>query len=232
MKQSKSSIRLIGTLLLGFFSFSVGAQTLDAPALPGVGDKWTYRFHNKGDKREPYLYSNQIKTIDGDSAWVYSETNETNARYPRSVWRQEMRSAEFVERFEFDEAAANGAGKSIVNRAKNDKWLQFPLAVGKKYTVKRHWDNGNGFDEFTAEVQATEKVKVEGGEFDSYRIRFTGFWNQRVGGNYSGRSENIFWYAPEVKGVVKWLYTNRNSGGSAWNDMTTELVKWEPSVAK
>jgi hypothetical protein len=108
--------------------------------------------------------------------------------------------------------------------------LQFPLTVGKEYKVKRNWDNGRGFDEYTAQVQAFEKIKVEAGEFDSYRIKYSGFWNQRQGGNYSGRTELLFWYAPAAKGTVRVNYSNRTSNGAAWNDVVTDLVKWEPGV--
>ena len=231
MKQSIPAIRLAAALLLGSIVPVAGAQTLDAPMAPVAGDKWTYQFHNKGDKREPYQYSHQVKAVDGPSAWLQGESREPNARRPRYVWRHDIARNEGVELFEPDDAAPHGAGTRVVDRTKIDGWLQFPLAVGKKYTVKRAWDNGRGFDEYSAEVQAFEKVKVEGGEFDSYRIRFAGFWNQREGGSYSGRSEHVVWYAPMAKTVVKWNYTNRTSSGGPWNDTATELVKWEPGAA-
>lgn len=226
------SVRLATVLLLGALSAGSGAQTLDAPVAPVVGDKWTYQHLNKGDKREPYQYSHQVKAVDGTSAWIHGESKEPNAPRPRYVWRQDVPRSENVELFEPDDAAPNGAGKRVADRTKIDGWLQFPLAVGKKYTVKRTWDSGRGFDEYTAEVQAFEKVKVEAGEFDAYRIRYAGFWNQRDGGNYSGRSEILMWFAPAAKAAVKWNYNNRTSNGASWNDTVTELVKWEPGAAR
>lgn len=232
MKRAYRSTTLGVALVLSVFAFGVGAQTLDAPAAPEVGDKWTYRYHNKGDKREPYLYVNEVKARDGASAWVYGESQQPNANPPKYVWRVDLAKAAYVERFAFDAAAANGAGARLANRQANDSWLQFPLAVGKSYKVKVTWDDGKGFDEYTAEVQAFEKIKVEAGEFDAYRVRYSGYWNRRDGGNYSGRAEQVGWYAPVVKGTVKWSYTNRSSNGGPWNDTTTELVKWEPGPAK
>ena len=232
MKLSTLTARLGAVLLLGAIVCSVGAQTLDVPAAPMVGDKWTFRYHNTGDKKEPYLYFNEVKSTDGASTWIYGESQEPNSRLPKFVWRLDMTKAAFVERFEFDPAAANGAGKIDADRKANDSYLQFPLAVGKKYKVKTHWDNGKGFNEYTAEVEAFEKVKVEAGEFEAYRIKYSGFWNRRVDGNYSGRTEQVNWYAPAVRGSVKWIYTDRNSNGSSWNNSTTELIKWEPSAAK
>jgi hypothetical protein len=232
MTLSIQTVRLSATLLLAAITCGAAAQTLESPIAPVVGDKWTYQNHNKGDKREPYLYSNQVKAIDGASAWIQGESKETNARLPRYVWRHDVAKAENIELFEPDDAAANGAGKRVVDRSKNDALLQFPLAVGKKYKVKRNWDNGRGFDDLEAEVQAFEKIKVAAGEFDSYRIRYTGFWNQREGGNYTGRMEHMVWYSPAAKSTVKWHYTNRTSNGGSWNDVLTELVKWEPGAAK
>ncbi|MCZ4314424.1 hypothetical protein O4H66_13515 [Comamonadaceae bacterium G21597-S1] len=231
MQLSIPAVRLATALLLGAIVSGAGAQTQEGPMAPVIGDKWTYQFHNKGDKREPYQYSHQVKAVDGPSAWILGESKEPNARRPRYVWRYDVPKGEVVELFEPDDAAPQGAGKRVVDRAKVDAWLQFPLSVGKKYTVKRAWDNGRGFDEYTAEVQAYEKVKVEGGEFDSYRIRFAGFWNQREGGSYAGRSEHLVWYAPAAKTTVRWQYTNRTSNGGSWNDTLTELVKWEPGAA-
>ena len=145
--------------------------------------------------------------VDGSSAWIHGDYIEPKDRWPRYVWRQDVASVENVERFMFDESAANGAGKRTIDRAKADRWLRFPLAVGKKYTVKRPWDNGQGFDELTANVQAYERVKVDGVEFDSYRIQYAGSWNQRTGENATGRVETLVWYAPEVKGFVSWQNT-------------------------
>ncbi len=231
-------IRLTGYLHVGaalgacIVAFAAVAQTVDAPPAPTVGDKWTYRYHNKGDKREPYLYTQEVKFSDGASAWLHGDSQEPNARRPKYVWRVDVAKAAFVERFELDPAATNGAGKRVTDRQANDSWLQFPMAVGSKFKVKSNWDNGQGFDEYTAEVQAFEKVKVEAGEFDAYRIKYSGYWNQRQGGNYSGRAEQTTWYAPAVKGSVKWNYSNRTGNGQAWNDTYTELVKWEPGAVK
>ena len=218
--------------LWGFFAAAAWAQSVDIPPPLAIGDKWTFRFHNKGDKREPFLFSNEVKSVEPAVAWVYGESQETNSQNPKYVWRIDTNKFEFVERFQFDPAAPNGAGKLQVDRKANDAMLQLPLQVGKKYTVKSKWDNGRGFDELTAEVQAFEKIKVEAGEFDVFRIKYSGFWNQREGGSYSGRIERMSWFAPAVKQSVKTVSSSRTSDGRPWNDFVTELVKWEPGAAK
>ncbi len=232
MSQLPLATRVCASLLAAVTAFGAWAQTLEAPTNPEVGDKWTYRFHNKGDKREPYLYNNQVRFLDADSAWTYGESQENPAQVTTSVWRFDLKRAAYVERFNSDPAAANGAGKRTIDRTSSDGALQFPLAVGKRFRVKFNWDNGRGFDELDAEVQAFEKIKVDGGEFDAYRIKYSGFWNQREGVNYSGRVERTNWYAPAVKGLVKFTYINHQRNGLVWNDTVTELVKWEPAAPK
>lgn len=207
----------------------VMAQTVDSPPPMEVGDKWTYRFTNTGDKREPYTYTNEVKAIDGTSTWIYGETNQPNSRFPKYVNRYDTKSAELVEILEFDPAAPNGAGKRRVDRQANDKSLQFPLSVGLTYTVKQKWDNGNGFTEYKAEVQAYEKVKVEAGEFDAFRIKYTGFWNNTRPQSYTGRAEWIRWYSPIAKNTVKSEYLDRQGNNQLWNQNVNELVKWEPA---
>ena len=202
---------------------------MDAPPLMEVGDKWTARFHNKGDKREPYLFTNEVKAVDSTSAWICSETQEPNAQRPRALWRYDLKRADFLERFEFDPAAPNGAGNRLLNRQPNDDNLRFPLSVGKKYSVKSHWDNGEGYTELKAEVQAFEKVKVEAGEFDAYRIKYEGWWTRTKNGNFSGRAESTQWYAPTVKRLIKSEFFDRTTGGQIWTQNTFELVKWEPA---
>lgn len=150
------------TVACSLIGAGVMAQTVDSPTME-VGDKWTFRFTNTGDKREPYTYTNEVKAVDGTSAWIYGETKQPNARNPKYVNRYETKSLELIEIFEFDQAAPNGNGKRLVDRQANDRSLQFPMSVGLTYTVKQKWDNGNGFTEYKAEVQAYEKVKVEAG---------------------------------------------------------------------
>ena len=221
------SIRFWSAVCGSLLSGVVWAQTVDAPPVVSVGDKWTYRFHNIADKREPYLFTNEVKSLDGESAWIYADSMDPGAQPAKSIWRMDLRRAEFVERFEFDPAAQNAAGKPLVDRRANDISLQFPLAVGKKYKVKQNYDNGTGFTEYNAEVEAMEKVKVEAGEFDTYRIKYTGFWTTRAGRSFSGRSELTRWYAPVVKAFVKSEFSNRTTDFQPWNHNKTELVKFE-----
>ena len=228
MYKSCALLRVWVACAVILYSQGASAQTIETPPVLDVGDKWTYRFHNIGDNREPYQFSSAVSAVDGTSAWIYGEDQRTNAQPPKWVWRMDLKRHEFLERFDFDPAAKNGAGKRTTDRKVDDS-LQFPLSVGKKYSVKQNWDNGNGYTEYKAEVQAFEKVRVAAGEFDAFRIKYEGFWNQRVGGTFSGRAEWTRWYAPAVKGNVKSEFFDRTAQNQRWNQNATELVKWEPA---
>ncbi len=229
MFQVHLSHKVSNAVAITLVTISSWAQTIDTPPAVEVGDKWTTRFHNIGDKREPYLLTTEVKSIDGTSAWLYGESQQPNAQPPKYVWRFDLKRAESLERFEFDAAAPNGAGKRLVDRRANDDSLQFPLSVGKKYAVKQNWDNGKGFTEYKAEVQALERVRVEAGEFDAYRIKYVGFWTNTDGRSYSGRAEWTRWYAPSVKTTVKSEFFDRTTDNRTWNQNTSELVKWAPA---
>lgn len=221
--------KLLVALACSLITVAAWAQKMEAPPTMAVGDKWTYRFHDKGNKRDPYIYTNEVKTVDATSAWLYGETQEPNARTPKFVWRYDARRAAFVERFDFDATAANGAGARTRNTQSDDDLLQFPLEVGKKYPAKFAFPNREGYTEYKAEVEAFEKIKVEAGEFDAFRIKYAGWWTRTANGSGTGRAEFTVWYAPTVKAIVKREFMDRNQGGQLWNNQTTELVKWEPT---
>ncbi len=47
MKKSIRSTRFGVVLFAGAMAFGASAQNLEASPAPEVGDKWTYRFHNR-----------------------------------------------------------------------------------------------------------------------------------------------------------------------------------------
>ena len=210
------------------FVSTAWAQKADAPA-PEVGDKWTYKFTNIGDKREPTSFFNQVMHVDNQSAWLYGETTNTQAGNPQFAWRYDLKRAGSMERFQIDLNSSNKLGRRDRNNQPNDDWLKFPMEVGKEWTVKVIWNNGQGHDDYKVKVDAFEKIKVQAGEFDAYKVVFKGYWNQATGGN--GRAEQVIWYAPQAKREVKRTYENRTPGGQRWNHEETELTKWEPKAA-
>lgn len=225
-------IRAISLVLATALGSTVWAQKADAPA-PEVGDKWTYKFTNIGDKRDPTSFFMQVMHVDNQSAWLYGESTDTQAISPQFAWRYDLKRAGLMERFLIDLTSNNKLGVRNTNNQPNDDSLKFPLEVGKEWAVKENWTNAegvSGFTEYKAKVEAFEKIKVAAGEFDVYKVSFKGFWNQRVGGSWSGRAERVIWYAPLAKMDVKRTSETRHSQGGPWNKNETELIKWEPKA--
>ena len=110
----------------------------------------------------------------------------------------------------------------------NDDTLKFPLEVGKEWSVKEAWGNGQGYTDYKAKVESLEKIKVEAGEFEVFKVTLKGYWTRTADGSGSGRAERVIWYSPQIKRDVKRSYEDRNQGGSRWNQNETELTKWEP----
>jgi hypothetical protein len=112
-----------------------------------------------------------------------------------------------------------------------DDFLQFPLSVGKKYSVKETY--ASGFNKFDVEVVAFEKIKVEAGEFEAFWVKYSGFWAGTSGeaSGYSGQVGLTQYYAPAAKRVIKRSFFTRLTNGSLWAQSSSELVKWEPKAA-
>jgi hypothetical protein len=76
-----------------------------------------------------------------------------------------------------------------------------------------------------------EKIKVEAGEFEAYRINFDGWWTREdVIPAVSGQAHEVMYYAPSAKRVVKFELNNRATNGRLWDSITEELIKWEPKA--
>lgn len=228
--------KILGQLvLIGSIACSIQpglhAQTLEAQPTFEVGDKWTYRYHNTGDRKEPYLFTNQTYKSEGGSGWLYVEFQNNESPRKQAVHRYDYKRADVKERFDFNATKPTQLGKRYGNSQPADDWIQFPLTVGKKYEIKFDWDNGEGNNKYDVEVQSFEKVKTAAGEFDAYRIKASGWWTRTSNGSGSGRAEQVIHYAPSVKRVVKWDYFDRSGNGSTWNANNTELVKYEPKAA-
>ncbi len=219
-------------LLTGVLPVANG-QTLEAHPVFEVGDKWTYSYQNKGDRKEPYTYTNQVYALDAESAWLYGESQEPNARRAQYHLQYDFKRARVVEGFNFVAQKPKVAGSQYSNSRPADDQIQLPLQVGKKYNVNWDWntDSGNaGYDEYKAEVEAMERVKVPAGEFETYRIKLSGWWTCKSGCNGNGRVERQYWWSPDAKRVVKETYQNWGNRG-LWNNTETVLVKWEPKAA-
>lgn len=106
-------------------------------------------------------------------------------------------------------------------RTGDPRFLDFPLAVGKKWSFKFEQKNNASPNttrwQYDAEVVAAEKVKVPAGEFEAFKIRYRGYWDGSGGGNGSATLTN--WYAPAARATV------RSEFAIGRNDWVNELVE-------
>lgn len=197
-----------------------------------VGDKWTFRYSNLGDKKEPVTYTHQAISSKNDSAWIYGESQDPNARRSKYILQFDYKRAKNVEGFEFKPTEPNKAGSRYGNWQPQNDVVSLPLEVGKKFKFDEEYSNGNGTNEYTATVEAFEKVKTEAGEFEAYRIKYSGWWNSKTssGEGISGKLEMMRWWSPAVKREVKISFKSWTGRGKVWGDNETELVKWEPKA--
>ena len=208
------------------------AQELETQPEFDVGDKWTFRYQNLGDRKEPYLYSEQaFKSADG-SGWLYHDESENpSTTRKQSIARYDYKRGDIKEIFNFKPNNPKVPGSRFVNWQAIDDRIQFPIAVGKKYSLRVDWANDDGHTKSDVEIVAIEKIKIEAGEFDAYRIKLRGWWNRTSTNSNSGKVEETLWFSPAAKRIVKREYIDYRSNGSAWNRNTSELVKWEPKAS-
>nr|WP_316642539.1 hypothetical protein [uncultured Roseateles sp.] len=104
--------------------------------------------------------------------------------------------------------------------------LQFPLAVGKRWTHSNSYDHascGKTTTELRNQVVGWEEVKVPAGTFRALRIDSEGTWRNRCA---SDRSQYKFWYVPKVKWLVRsesWIY----AGGRVFEGLIRELTEYQ-----
>lgn len=85
----------------------------------------------------------------------------------------------------------------------------FPLQVGKAVSFNRRWAGEAWHDRI--EVQATERVTVPAGTFDTFVLLRV---SEQIGGEW--RAEQRTWYAPELGWVVKFEGYNNQGAGERW----------------
>lgn len=234
MKKTLNS-KVLLQALIGFALFQSLANAeppaLDTNPLFEVGDKWTYSFQNIGDKKQPETYSHQAFKSDTDSGWIFGESDNPSASRKNYVLRYDYKRGDRMEGFNFDPSKADFRGKRYGNWMPGEDKIQFPLSVGKEYKFREEWSNGDGNTAYDVKVEAYEKIKVPAGEFDAYRIKFSGWWQRTTGQTASGRASMTQWFSPEAKRVIKIEYMDKTSGNQTWNQNITELAIWEPRAA-
>ena len=108
-----------------------------------------------------------------------------------------------------------------------EKALNFPLFVGKKWQDHHQGEGPDGIVrnfQNTWEVKAVETVEAPAGTFSAFKIH-----RSFTAANMRHTREQYYWYAPEVKIVVKMLHLGefRNKQGvTVFND----LMSYQPAA--
>lgn len=214
----------------------VHAQSLEAPKLD-VGDKWTYAYEDLGEHQEPYTYTNQVFKADGESGWLYGESQASKPWRKSWVMRYDFQRGGVTEFFEYNAPSRSNPhpvqpGPRYSERLTMDDDIQYPLFVGKTYKVDWPSVNGSSAFQFDVTVESFEKVTTPAGEFDAYKLKFVGRWQRVIGTErYIGSARRVSWVAPAVKRIVRTEYQDRNIYNNLANRSVEELVKWEPKTA-
>lgn len=79
------------------------------------------------------------------------------------------------------------------------KYLDFPLAVEKRWESKTTWRANPGFYENRMEVIGVEEITVPAGKFSAFKIR----WRQ-TNSVKNFAKEGVYWYIPECRAIGRW----------------------------
>ncbi len=195
-----------------------------------VGDRYVYRFHNKGDKHEPVEQWQQVLRINGSDAWMYAFDGRANITRAEWLIRWDQKRAKSAETFNINLSNANGQGSRIGNFQPFDDAIQLPVTEGKTYKVKWDWNSGNGYDEYTMTVGPLKKHTVTAGEFWAYEVVGKGWWNCTRECTGSGRLERREVWSPEIGRMIRQVQQSWNGRNSLWNNNEWELTQWQPAV--
>jgi len=150
--------------------------------------------------------------------WEYKVTREglpaLSDQLDSGVYRVEFKKGEI----EADEVFW-GARASIYNSLSEQKWFNFPLHVGKKWSFRYFWERARGggtwqYPELV--VDGLETVTTPAGTFKAFKIT-----------REEGQRSYIYWYSPGTKSVVNFYYKREHLGTGEITKITWELTAYK-----
>ncbi|MGH8669383.1 MAG: hypothetical protein ACREUH_09135, partial [Burkholderiales bacterium] len=194
------------------------ADVLASP-LPKVGDWWTYKARdiNRDERR-------QVQDI-------IEVRGVTEGGILEAAGRGLTEPGQWV----------HGAGPYVVGSVQGALLFSPHIGAFQKLKVGDRWEDvkfsrlrfceGDNVCQFTATVQAEERIGVEAGQFDAFRIEVHLVWETAAGrgfrGGQRGQRHYTVWYAPAAKRAVK--VTSREGAGEASfePEVDLELIAYE-----
>jgi hypothetical protein len=167
------------------------------------------------------------QTVDGGKAWIL----ETYVHTDRKLWRLYDSQTGFYEATrKYDPSKTNLRGAQTLSPARESR-LQFPLAIGKSYSIVENWPNGLGSNKLDLKVKSTEKINTAAGEFEVWRIAFSGTFAHFTDAEQHGDAKGEFWYSPLVKRIVKSEAKDYFKGRAVHHEVI-ELLEWRDGQKK
>jgi hypothetical protein len=164
--------------------------------------------------------------------WQFAVWYEVRSTQPSREWTVVAVDGDTIRAVENGEplvlTRALGVRDSPRDSLSNPRPLDFPLAVGKRWTYSSEWKfkpkQSNGGMDVEVEVVAYERVQVVAGEFDAFKLRALERLRgtSPMGSLYAGETTRTYWYAPQVRAIVRMESRNPYLGPS-----TVELVSFE-----
>jgi hypothetical protein len=166
------------------------AEGADKPALE-VGDRWDWQHRNVIANQKDYTLIHDVIAV---------SANEVRIRV-----RKKGTTVSFIQTFTPE---LNPLDTGEAKWSPNLERFSFPLVPGKKWNItcdKMIIISGkHGVFHGKAEVSGPEKITVEAGEFQAYKIALTLTGESADENAVTGRTDENFWYAPEVRNCVKY----------------------------
>ena len=203
------------------FVFVVGCATFPAgpPAgvftadvgFPPLGTKWLYR---RVDQR-------------GTTGTTMFTVLEEGTYQGKPVYRVDVGGLDI---YIYDKATANKmalirGGKELFASLPHDGALSWPLWVGKSWTATYTWyDREYGLTErdvnISWKVEAYEDVETPAGRWKAFRLHMS---------SRGGTVLSIFWYAPEVRFVVKAVHEQTSRHPLGYGKRVDEVIEYHPA---
>lgn len=222
-----------GSLLLaacGTTSSKMAYQPKSAPAIKAsaesssspvpqpvlhVGQMWAYRRTDLWRHEVVERYEQELRIQDGDRWTVQWRITETT-----DPLRRGSVTGEYLDARTLAFADPKMTGRHIP--------LSFPLAPGKTWSFKYSYNPQHSRDVFveqTASVVGWEEVSVPAGRFRALKVVHDGTYRAIDSAfPWSGTIQEIYWYAPEARRVVKMEYRDTKGDGSPYDQWRDELV--------
>lgn len=199
---SKKLSILIALFLLGGCFAGTQIKLQPDPSVPVaevprycLGDTYTSNGYSSTNILGKDTFTWTVENVNPDGSFQAIETSKGDGRRDQYVYNNQRQLVKWID-------MKTGERKPVHDPP--SKYLDFPLFVGKRWTDSYKGKSVSGaFFEYTNAYTVTEytKIKVEAGEFEAFRIQKKQ-WN-KVWSPSAKPAEEIYYYAPRAKVVIK-----------------------------